>query len=89
MYPTTIPANIVPNPIPLNEPYNVMDNIAPIMTFDVSNAVLSFPNSMCVTCLTASDTPSPGSTIAFDVTSMYTPNAIMKQLIMHSIHCDM
>lgn len=65
-----------------------MDNTAPIITFEVSNAVLIFPNSLCVTCLTASDTPSPGSTIACDITSKYTPNAIIKQLITHSIHCS-
>lgn len=86
MYPTTIPANIVPKPIPWNEPYNSIDNMDPIITLEESNIDLILPNSILVTCLTAKDTPSPGSTMAFEVTSKYTPKAMIKQLTIHNIH---
>ena len=65
-----MPANIVPRPIPRKLPYNRRDNNPPIIKFDESNAVFIFPNSMWVTCRTASETPSPGSTIALDFTSI-------------------
>ena len=77
---------MVPKPIPLNVPNSASDNIIPITTLLVSNIVFILPNSMFVTCVTANDTPYPGSTTALEFTSRNTPTAITKQLIIHIIH---
>lgn len=88
MYPTTIPAKIVPIPTALSPPKNMNESINAITTFDVSNIIFIFGNGMSVTLHTASDTPSPGSTTAFEFTSKNTPNAITIHPSMHTIDCS-
>ena len=65
-----------------------MDSIAPIITLDESKIDFIFPKSLFVLYLTASITPSPGSTMASDFTSRYTPKAMIKVLIIQIIHWD-
>lgn len=86
--PTSRAEITVPTPTPRSSWKQIRD-MTPAMTINViSNAALTVPTRIFVTCAIARTTPSPGTTTTFGASSMTMPNASTTQPSTTHAHCS-